>query len=252
MVVVVAVLGGEDLSHSVDRRTHPGRVTGRDLGDDVPEAELVGSRERDVALVPAPLALHRVRLGVGLDGLGAGDLEDGRRRVAGNGPGHRDIDEPRLVGKQPAGHRGHPPSHPGLAFQRNHPCPGEREPVLEVEHVGHHRTGTQRVLLARHGELGQRILAHAGRAVSARPDQRVLVVTRLPLPDRPTRHHLELSDLGPTASRHPRRDRLEEVALSQVLQRRDCDVLGNRRDRHRSLPLEHLFESRSSSAVCRY
>ncbi|MDT0186401.1 hypothetical protein Q9S36_40070 [Microbacterium sp. ARD31] len=99
-VVVVAHRRGKDVGDPVDHGVEPGGVTRGDTGDEVTVAELVGARERHVALVARALALGAVGLGIGLDHLRASDLEDRGGCVPGDGLADRPVDPLDLIGEQ--------------------------------------------------------------------------------------------------------------------------------------------------------
>ena len=162
MVVVVTHRLGEDLGDAVDHGVDPGGVAGGDAGDDVAVAELVGAGEADVALVAGPFAFGAVGLGVGLDDLGSGDLEDGRGCVPADGLRDGAVHAADLLGEQGAGQHGDLAGHPRLAVAGLDDRPGERQSVDEVEPVGDQCPRRGGMGLADHRQLGDRVLAHGG------------------------------------------------------------------------------------------
>ena len=168
VVVVVTHRLGEDLGHALDHGVDPGGVAGGDAGDEVAVAELVGAGEADVALVAGPFAFGAVGLGVGLDHLRSGDLEDGRGCVAADGLRDGAVHAADLLGEQGAGQHGDLAGDPRLAVAGLDDRPGERQPVDEVEPVGDQCPRRGGMGLADHRQLGDRVLAQRGSPVACR------------------------------------------------------------------------------------
>ena len=167
------VTRGDDLGDAVDDRVDRDGVAGLEAGDEGAQAELVGAAEADVAAAALGIAALLVQLGVGLDDLGLGDLEHAARRLGGDHPRHRAVDQPDLVAGEVARQLGDAPGHPHLALPAPAHRPRQRQPVLEVEHVG------QRVRRGRHpgaageGDLAEAEVLHTGRALPAELAQHV-------------------------------------------------------------------------------
>ena len=134
----VGVAGRDDLADAVHDGVHGGRVAGFESGDEGAQAVLIGAAEADVAAPAFGFAPLVVQLGVGLDDLGLGDREDPAGGLGGDHPGDRGVDDVDLVERQVAGELGDAAGEPHLALAAPGHCPGQGEPVFEVEDVGEH------------------------------------------------------------------------------------------------------------------
>lgn len=130
--------------------------------------------ERDVPASLLRLQGGGVTLRVGLDDLGAGDLEDPGGGDLAEVGGQRGVDHPHGDLVELAAHGGDLPGEPRLQPQLLHGPPPRREPVAQVERVGHGPAGGVGVDPARDGELRQAQLLHLRGALPADLDQPVL------------------------------------------------------------------------------
>ena len=171
----------------------------------MPEALTVDAGEPDVP--PLELLLDARGVGdlVGLDHLRLAQSDHPRRGLATDRLGNGLIDDRHLFVGEHAAERGHLAGHPHLALEVAHATPGQRQPVLEIERVGHHGPRSERVHPAGDRELAQRELLHTRCAVAAEaletlPTRR-LVVGPVRVQHAPVQHQLEVVDLGlpPTA-----------------------------------------------------
>ncbi|WP_442940045.1 hypothetical protein [Nocardioides sp. B-3] len=113
-VVVVAVGGGEDVGDAVGQGVDPDGVAVEDAGDDGAVAGVVGAGQGDVAAVSFECEAGGLVVGVGLDGLGAGELEDGGGGLCGDSSGDRAVDDAHGVGVRVAGGDGDLAGDPGV------------------------------------------------------------------------------------------------------------------------------------------
>jgi hypothetical protein len=93
----VRVLGGEQVGCPGEGGVDPDGVAGVDLGDDHPQAVLVGAGQGDVAAAGGGGDLLGVRGGVGLDDLGLRELEDPAGGLGADRLGDRGVDQGNLV-----------------------------------------------------------------------------------------------------------------------------------------------------------
>ena len=160
-------VSGEDVGDPVEQRVEPGGVAGGDAGDDPAVAVLVAAGQGGVAAVPLDLAAHRVGLGVGLDDLGLGDLQDRGGGVAGDARATaRSTSPTRSAG------RARDSEATLRATQGSHARSATRaqvrgQAVLQVEGVGDQGAGGGRVGLAGHGQLGHGVLPDRRGALAA-------------------------------------------------------------------------------------
>ena len=200
------VARGDDLGDAVDDRVDRDGVACLEAGDEGAQAELVGAAEADVAAASLGIASLLVELAVGLDDLGLGDLEHAARRLGGDHPRHGTVDQPDLVAAQVTRQLGNAPGHPHLALTAPAHRPRQRQPVLEVEHVGQRVRRGSHPSSAGDGDLPEAEVLHTGRALPAELAQHVAQPARdvtvgalgqvAGVDRRPRGEHLEPSHLG--------------------------------------------------------
>jgi hypothetical protein len=175
------------LGHPVDHGVDPDRVTGLDPGDQVAQPELVGAREGDEPAAALRLDPGGVRGRVGLDHFGLTDLPHPSRRLSGYRLGHRGVDHPHPVQRQPSRQPGDLARQPHRAGQVQDPRPYARQPVDQVQHV------TQ---VAPHRLDGPSVLG-------PHPPPTVGIPTRIGGVDLgPRRHHQQVLDLHRSPPHH--------------------------------------------------
>ena len=161
---------GDAFEHGVD----PHGVARLDPGDEVAQPELVGLGEGGVAAAELLGEEASVALGVGLDDLGADDVEEPARGDLGEVVGQGGVDDHDAELVEGAREGGGLAGDPGLEGEGLHGLPPARQAVAQVEGVGDDRAGGVVVDAAGDGELGEaEVLDHRG-AVAADLDQPVL------------------------------------------------------------------------------
>ncbi len=169
----LGVVARDQVGDPLEQGVHPHGVAVGDASDDMTQPVLVGAGEGDIATAALRLHLGRVGRGVGLDDLGSGHVEHPAGRLGGDDRGHGSVDEADRRQRHRSRHARDLAGHPGLCLERLDAIPDERQPVLQVEHVGDDGLAGDRVDLADHGQLGDAELPHPRRTLTAHLDQPV-------------------------------------------------------------------------------
>jgi hypothetical protein len=171
---------------------------GGDFRDHMPKALLVGPRQPDVPFAGGVLTRHRRRVRVGFQDLRGGDLEHRGWGVSGDCGGHGAVHDRDRGPRHRPRQGSDPPGDPRFALQIQHPTPGQRQPVNQIQGVGDlvpHRHG---VHLRGDRKLRQRVLPHPRRALTTRRRQRVPLTDRLTMQHRPLQRDQQLIPPGLT------------------------------------------------------
>ncbi len=161
---------GQDLGEERHHRIEPG--DGRERAADVEPAHPVLGRRGGVGELATPLGLLTLRGRGRVGGLDRGldqQLEPGPRDPPVGGLGDPLIDVVGLLPGQVAGLAGHEPGIGDLHLQRLHPRPQPRQPVTDVEPVGHQLPRGIRRHPEPGTEGGRGELRHQRRALTPEP-----------------------------------------------------------------------------------
>jgi hypothetical protein len=163
----------------------------------------------------------------------------------------RRVDDRHPVGGQPPREPRHLAGQPDPTDELLGEGPDLRQPVGQVEHVGQVALAGRYPDLAGHRELGDRELAHPGRALAARADQSVLgphapsglgVAPRIARVDlRPGGHDPQVVHVGRATPEHGLPGQVEQGRGRQRGQVTAGDVEPERS--HTCMVIEHPFDS---------